>query len=71
MRKCENKIKAIIDAPTPQNVTQVKSFAGMVNYYLKFFSNISLIMRPIYDLLKKVNTYFHWSKNCQLAFDKI
>lgn len=29
LRKCENKVGAIVDAPALHNITRVKSFAGM------------------------------------------
>jgi len=57
LRKCENKVRAIVDAPAPRNTTQVKSFAGMVNYYSRFLPNVSIIMRPIYNLLTKTNIF--------------
>ncbi|CAK1602520.1 unnamed protein product [Parnassius mnemosyne] len=49
-----NKIKAIMAAPSPTNVTQLKSFMGLVNFYSKFCSNISEIMKPLYNLLQKM-----------------
>ncbi|VVC41753.1 Ribonuclease H-like domain,Integrase, catalytic core,Reverse transcriptase domain [Cinara cedri] len=70
LRKCENKVRAIADAPAPRNTTQVKSFSGMVNYYSKFLPNVSIIMKPIYNLLTK-NKHFCWTPDCQIAFDKI
>jgi len=70
LRKCENKVRTIVDAPAPRNVTHAKSFAGMVSYYSKFIPNVSIIMRPIYNLLTK-NKQFCWTRDCQIAFDKI
>lgn len=32
LHACESKVKAIVEAPVPQNVTQVKAFVGLVNY---------------------------------------
>jgi hypothetical protein len=61
------KIKAILDAPPPQNVTQVKSFVGMVMFYSKFLKNLSEILTPLYLLLHK-GTKFEWTEKCQKAF---
>lgn len=69
LKKCENKVKTILDAPAPENVTQVKAFAGMVNYYARFLPNISILMKPIYELFTK-NKQFKWSRECRIAFDK-
>ncbi|CAI6354211.1 unnamed protein product [Macrosiphum euphorbiae] len=66
----ETKIKAIVDAPIPTNITQVKSFLGMVNYYFKFIKNSTEILYPLYNLLKKDNE-FNWNKKCDNAFNEI
>ena len=42
------KAKAIREAPTPKNVTQLKSFLGAVNYYCKFLSNFADKLCPLY-----------------------
>ena len=42
------KAKAIREAPTPKNVTQLKSFLGAVNYYYKFLSNFADKLCPLY-----------------------
>jgi len=73
LRKCENKVIAIVDALAPRNITQVKmvkSFAGMVNYYSRFLPNVSIIMKPIYNLLTK-NKRFCLTLDCQLTFDQV
>ena len=46
-------VKAIAEAPTPTNVTELKSFLGLINYYNKFLSNLSMFLSPLYRLLKK------------------
>lgn len=70
LKKTKEKVKAIVDAPQPSNVTEVRSFIGLVNYYHKFVPNAAEILSPIYDLLK-VNNRFVWSGKCQRAFKKI
>ena len=47
------KVKAVIDFPTPQNTTDVKSFLGLAGYYRKFIPQFSKIAKPLTDLLKK------------------
>lgn len=66
----ENKIKAIVEAPKPSDVTQLKSFLGMVNYYGKFISNLSTILYPLHKLLRK-NVNWAWSSECDDSFKKI
>ena len=45
--KIESKIKAIVNTKRPENVLQVKSFVGLVNYYARFFPNLSTVLNPI------------------------
>ena len=47
------KIKAIVDAPPPEDLTQVRAFLGMLNYYSKFMRNYAKIVNPLYRLLQK------------------
>ncbi|XP_022165223.1 uncharacterized protein K02A2.6-like, partial [Myzus persicae] len=49
----KNKVKAMLNAVEPKSVTEVKAFTGMVNYYAKFIPNLSTLLGPIYNLLKK------------------
>ncbi|KAL1447039.1 hypothetical protein WDU94_005679, partial [Cyamophila willieti] len=66
----ENKLKALNEIPVPKDVTQVKSFLGFVNYYSKFLPNMSTVLSPLYELLKK-NTKFAWSEKQNMAFQKV
>lgn len=52
LKKSEGKTKAIVNAPRPENLTEVRAFQGMVNYYNKLIPDSAKILRPIYDLLK-------------------
>ena len=46
-------IKAIQEAPQPHNVTELKSFLGLLSYYSKFLPNMSTTLSPLYALLQK------------------
>ena len=65
----KKKIQAIIDAPVPQDVSQLKSFLGLVNYYGKFLANLSSTLAPLYQLLQK-KTSWHWGKSQEEAFSR-
>lgn len=48
------KVQAIAEAPRPNDVTQVRAFVGMVNYYGRFIRNLPEILEPLYQLLKRI-----------------
>jgi len=62
-----SKVEAITKAPAPKNVTELRSFLGMVNYYGKFLHNLSTDLYPLHTLLKH-GTKWHWSEDCDRAF---
>jgi hypothetical protein len=64
-----SKVEAIKDAPTPKNVTELKAFLGLINYYNKFMSNLSCVLSPLYRLLRK-DSKWKWSKEQTQAFEK-
>ena len=44
-----SKVQAIKEqAPSPTNVTELKSFLGLVNYYHKFLPNLSTSLAPLH-----------------------
>ena len=61
------KVKAIQEAPEPRNLTELRSFLGMINYYSQFLPNLSHQLSPLYQLLKRV-TYSYWKSKQLEAF---
>lgn len=59
--------KNVISAPAPVNISQLKSFLGMVIYYLKFVPNLSNTLAPLYSLLQK-NAQWKWGKQQMAAY---
>ena len=54
------KIEAILNWPTPRNVTDVRSFMGLVGYYNRFIEGFSKVSHAITCLQKKwIN--FEWT----------
>ena len=63
-------VEAVFNAPTPTNVTEVRSFMGMVNYYNSYLRNLATISEPLHKLLRK-DVPWKWCNDCQKAFDAI
>ena len=51
LHKIQSKIDAVVNAPKIENVEQLRSFLGLVQYYSKFLPNLSTILRPLHELL--------------------
>lgn len=64
------KVRAIQEAPTPSNVTELKAYLGFLNYYNKFPPNLSTVLAPVHKLLQK-DTKWQWEEAQDVAFKKI
>jgi hypothetical protein len=61
------KIKAIMNWPTPKDVSNIRSFMGLVVYYRRFIKGFSKIGYPITSLQKK-GVKFLWIPECEERF---
>ena len=61
-------VDAILKAPMPQNMQQLRSFLGLLYYYGKFLQNLSSLLHPLNQLLKS-NAQWKWSAECQEALN--
>uniref|UniRef100_A0A3B3XNZ2 Gypsy retrotransposon integrase-like protein 1 n=1 Tax=Poecilia mexicana TaxID=48701 RepID=A0A3B3XNZ2_9TELE len=64
----KEKTTAIQKAPVPRNVTELRSFLALLNYYGKFIPNLSTLIQPMSALLHK-DAGWIWSEKCQNAFE--
>lgn len=69
LRTADDKLRAIVDAPSPTNVQELRSFLGLLNYYGKFIANLSTLIRPLNKLLC-TKTPWSWSNECQESFQR-
>ena len=63
----KSKLEAMQPAPRPADVSQLRSFLGMINYYSKFIPYFSSKLHPLYELLSNKTKWF-WSESCEAAF---
>ena len=52
IQPAEEKLRAIRDAPTPRDLSQLKSLLGLLNYYGKFLPHLSSTLAPLYKMLR-------------------
>ena len=65
----EEKVRAITEAPAPKNVSEVRSYLGMINYYQRYLPNLSTILAPLHGLLEKGKSW-KWTEEHQESFTK-
>ena len=63
------KLEAIKNAPAPTDVTQLKSFLGLIMFYSRFLEDHSTVLSPLNYLLKK-DVSWRWTRKQQAAFEK-
>ena len=66
IRATPEKISAIVNAPQPENVQQLRSFLGLLNYYRKFLPHLATILQPLNELLQKGKKW-NWTIGCTQA----
>lgn len=62
------KVEVIQDAPAPKNVSQLRAFLGMLNYYHRFLPDIATVLEPLHKLLRQETTWC-WKTEQQRAFE--
>ena len=68
-----SKIKDVKEFPVPTDVNGVRKFLGLTNYYRKFVKDYAKIAFPLNRILDKKGKkpLFHWTPDCQKAFDTL
>jgi hypothetical protein len=61
------KVRAVLEWPTPESVKDVQSFLGLANFYRRFIKGYSHTAAPLTDLTKKLEE-FQWSDKADRAF---
>ena len=69
----QEKINTIRKAPTPYNVSELRSFFTFVNYDHCYLNNISTVLAPLYKLLQKRNSLEMgtWRSVCLWAIKEV
>jgi hypothetical protein len=61
------KVESIQEWSALRNVTEVRSFMGLVGYYRRFIIGFSKIAHPITSLQRK-EKMFKWTEECEESF---
>ena len=68
LHKMKTKTEAVMSAPRPENVSQLRAFLRLVNYYHTFLPNLATKLQALYHLLKK-GVQWLWTDEVDKAFN--
>ena len=66
----EEKIQAIRNMKRPEDVKELQSMLGIVNFYRRFLPNLSTKLQPLNKLLQK-EVCWKWTKDCEKVFQQL
>ena len=66
----DSKRAKLINIQAPHNVSGLRSFLGLANYFRAFIPHYADMVRPLLLLTNK-GSVFHWNDNHQAAFDAV
>ena len=66
----EEKVKGVLNWPTPRCVKDVQKFLGLTNYYRRFIEGFASIARPLHDMVKK-DQKWNWTEKQEGAFREL
>ena len=61
------KVQAIVEGLSPADVTELRSFLGMLQYNGKFLLNLSTLLHSLNNLLRE-DVSWSWQPECQKGF---
>nr|CDJ93989.1 RNA-directed DNA polymerase (reverse transcriptase) and Integrase domain containing protein [Haemonchus contortus] len=64
------KIKATQKMSAPKDVSQLRAFLGLINFYGNFVKDLHNLRAPL-DALTNKDVVYTWTPECQSSFDKI
>jgi hypothetical protein len=70
LRVAPDKISAVQQWPQPRNVSDVRAFTGLANFYRRFVRDYSRIALPLTELTKDAVAW-RWGTEQQAAFDEL
>ena len=65
------KVKAILEWPTPENVSEVRSFHGLASFYRKFIRNFSSVCNAMTETMRGDKKEFKWTHGADNSFETL
>ena len=62
-----DKTDAVVNAPRPTDVTQLRAYPDLLNYYNRCLPNLSSVVWPLNQMSEKGRKW-RWTEKCEKAF---
>jgi hypothetical protein len=69
VKPTQARISAMLEYPAPQDRKSLMRFLGMIGFYRRFCPNLSDVVSPLTNMLKKDVPYV-WNLDCETSFGK-
>ena len=66
----EEKVKGVLEWPTPKCVKDVQKFLGLANYYHQFIEGFTSVDRLLHYMVKK-DKKWEWTEKQEKVFEKL
>ena len=66
----KEKVRSVLEWPTPKCVKDVQKFLGLANYYRRFMKDFAEITRPMHRLVRKQEKW-NWGAEQEEAFERL
>lgn len=66
----KEKIRAILEFPSPKKQKDLRSFFGLINFYKRFVHNLSFFMKPLLSLTSS-KTKWSWTEQNECDFQTL
>jgi len=66
----KEKVKGVLEWPTPKCVKDVQKFLGLANYYHRFIEGFAMVARPLHDMVKK-DKKWEWTERQEEVFKEL
>ena len=65
------KVKAILEWPTPKDVSEVRSFHGLASFYRKFIKNFNVVCNVMTKTMRGDKKEFKWTHGADKSFENL
>ena len=66
----KEKVKGVLEWPTPKCVKDIQKFLGLANYYRQFIEGFAMVARPLHNLVKK-DKKWEWTEKEEKEFQEL